>query len=180
MPQSSTRSEHFKELFDSEAQVMSLKNKDKVHLSGLDNITKSLSSTTPHSPTLSKRIFIDSMKSLTNDQDVVVDQDVVNVSYCLDFHRAGTSPGLGAVNKPTILLYRCFNNKITSVWGMVDQEGLCNQQDDMIIDVVEKTNVWKLLLSLVHNDIPDLMSKHHVDIGSRVHFHNYDNVDVWG
>jgi hypothetical protein len=37
------------------------------------------------------------------------------VTFCLDFHRPGTAPGLGDKNKHSALLYRCQAAHITQV-----------------------------------------------------------------
>lgn len=40
------------------------------------------------------------------------------VTFCLDFHRPGTAPGLGDKNKHSALLYRCQAAHMTQVRGL--------------------------------------------------------------
>jgi hypothetical protein len=183
LPQSTKRILSIGELFASDAKMASLKNAQKIYLDGAEKISNSFLLAEPINATLSKRIFIDAIASGKEDSSAVAKKEEERsissssvITFCLDFHRAGTSPGLGDVSKPTVLLYRCNSEHITSVWGMVDKEGLANSTDDLTLERMESTAAWKLSLAHVLVDMPDVLKGG----TSQIHFHNYDKIDVWG
>lgn len=163
-PQNSQRILSIGDLFAIDAKVCSLKNPQKIYLEGAENIANSFLLAGPSSAVLSKRLFIDAMSS--DDP----------VTFCVDFHRAGTSPGLGDTTKPTVLLYRCCSNKIAAVWGMVDKENICDRKDISSVEDLLKTNAWALAEPHILEDMPTFSTTGN----NNMHFHDYDKIEVWG
>lgn len=198
MPQSTKRILAISELFSSNAQMLSLKNAQKIYLDGVEKISNSFLLAEPTNATLSKRVFFDTamapiaqgvtIAELQEEPDESALKRTNNtISFCLDFHRAGMSPGLGDLSKPTVLLYRCNAEHITTVWGMVDKEGLAESKADESWDLnrLQHTTAWKLAIAHVLVDTPSVLQEMGEDSGekkdtSRIHFHNYDKIDVWG
>jgi hypothetical protein len=187
MKQSTRRILAIGELFADDAKMSSLKNSEKVYLDGAEQISNSFLLADPRESKLSKRIFIDMAPSELGNSGSS------SITFCLDFHRAGTSPGLGDVSKPTVLLYRCDAKHITSVWGMVDKEAIADRSEDLSFEQLNDMSVWSLVLPHILLDIPHLMEEEETaraaapggagagaGPGPRMHFHNYDKIDVWG
>lgn len=191
MPQSTKRILAIGELFSESAKMLSLKNPNKVYLDGAEKISNSFLLAEPTNATLSKRVFFDTAAVTTAAAaDFIAlrqkPEPEQAITFCLDFHRAGMSPGLGDLSKPTVLLYRCNTKHITSVWGMVDKEGLAESLEDLTMNKMRETAAWKLAIAHVLVDVPDLVSdlkeedEGRIKEERRIHFHNYDNIDVWG
>ena len=58
---------------------------DKVYLQSYDEVKKSFEKTHPIEVTVAKRIYIEIDSNATTN----------STTYCMDFHRSNTSPGLG-------------------------------------------------------------------------------------
>lgn len=187
MPQSTKRILAIGELFAADAKMCSLKNPLKVYLDGAEKIANSFLLAEPSNATLSKRIFFDASPAgavVLGSGDTAMHSPI---TFCIDFHRAGCSPGLGDVTKPTVLLYRCDAQHITAVWGMVDKDNIADSTEDLSLEKVKCLNTWALCLNHVLIDMPEVVSDEETHLASsaskdakRVHFHNYDKIDVWG
>lgn len=119
---------NIKQLFHDQCSIRSLRHVDKAYLTGKEAIEESFERTLPQKIVPSKRIFIESaLFSKSNfDQVFLVgpssaaqakayDENAM-ISYVVDFHRAGTSPGLGDLRKDTILLYECQQQYVMNIW----------------------------------------------------------------
>jgi hypothetical protein len=180
------------QLFAPGAVVASLKT-GAVHLTGSEAIKESFAKTTAAPVTISKRVYFErtptaiaageastgggSGNAGEEGEEVesphAVATHSVPVTYCLDFHRPGTAPGLGDKAKHTVLLYRCQAAHISHIYGMVDHEQL-SAPEDMEKSQVLKSKVWALVRPIVLKDWEELDEK------SEAHFHNYDRMEVWG
>jgi hypothetical protein len=182
------------QLFSPGAVIASLKT-CAVHLTGVEAIKESFAKTTAAKVTISKRVYFERAAPTTLDADVPVaggdgqdgeDGEEVEapprsagggggapVTFCLDFHRPGTAPGLGDKAKHTVLLYRCQAAHISHIYGMVDHEQL-SAPEDMEKSQVLKSKVWALVRPIVLRDWEKL------DEEGEAHFHNYDRMEVWG
>mmetsp|Transcript_919 Transcript_919/g.1597 ORF Transcript_919/g.1597 Transcript_919/m.1597 type:complete len:520 (-) Transcript_919:36-1595(-) len=186
MPQSTKRILSIGELFTSDAKMSSLKNPSKVYLDGAEKISNSFLLAEPTNATLSKRIFFDAAPLSSSTENTEADSSS-SITFCLDFHRAGCSPGLGDVSKPTVLLYRCNAQHITAIWGMVDKENIADSSEDLTLEGMKtgRVEAWNLCLKQVMVDMPHVVNEEEAELMSgsgsnRIHFHNYDKIDVWG
>jgi hypothetical protein len=98
------------------------------------------------------------------------------VSFVVDFHRAGTSPGLGDPTKDIALLYRCENNQITNVWGSVDPNKLASNNVSVKAEMLLQGTAFTWVLPLIRKDMPGFEPVE----GKNCHFHDYSNVETWG
>ncbi len=173
------------QVFSPEAAIASLKS-GVVHITGQMAVQESFAKTTATQPSISKRIYVEysgeegSAKDNTTSAggdveagEVTYHSNAPKVTFCLDFHRPATAPGLGDRSKHTVLLYRCVNAAITHIWGMVDHEQL-SQPEDLEKSNIMKSKVWACVKPIV---MKDLLS---FDESRDAHFHNYDRMEVWG
>jgi hypothetical protein len=156
------------ELFSINAVIASLKN-GNVLIEGQRAICASFESALPRTATVSKRVYVEAPAAVTSTHRK-------EVSFCLDLHRAGLSPGLGHQSKDTALLYRCSGNLITHVYGMIDKEGLA-ASSVLSASSMFKSDAWKYAVDCILRDIP---SVDRTGNSPAIHFHDYDNMDVWG
>lgn len=155
------------QLFAKEATISSLKT-GTVYLTGQDAIKESFTKTTAAPCTISKRMYLERAAPTATASSVGS-----KVTFCLDFHRPGTAPGLGDKAKHSVLLYRCAGVHITHIYGMVDQEQL-SAPEDMEKTQVMKSKVWGFVKAIVCKEWEDF------DETLEAHFHNYDRMEVWG
>eukprot|EP01035_Chromulina_nebulosa_P019283 gene19283-25142_t len=156
---STNRLNEIMELFDKTCVIYSLKT-SKVLLNNIETIKQSFSNTKPTSCIVSKRVFIES-------------QFEKSITYSLDFHIPGNTPGLGDPAKDTILLYKCIRNKIVNIWGYVDSLKMASNKALTKRNVLE-SKVWPLVKGIVSNDFQLL------DEDNCCHFHDYDDIETWG
>lgn len=148
-------------LFSSTAKIMSLKT-GSAYLSNKEQILNSFSKTNPTVVTVSKRIYIE--------------MESQNMTFCVDLHRAATSPGLGDGQKENVLLYACESAMIMDVWGMVDSEHLADDTE-LTTEQAVKSKFWSLVKQIVESK---WRGSEALDIAKHVHYHNYDHMEVWG
>lgn len=148
-------------LFSSTAKIMSLKT-SSAYLSSKEQILSSFTKTNPTVVTVSKRIYIE--------------KDGQDMTFCLDLHRAATSPGLGDGRKENVLLYACEASKIIDVWGMVDSEHLA-ADTELTMEQVVTSKFWPFVSQIVQSK---WKGGEELDVTKLVHYHNYDHMEVWG
>lgn len=173
---SSQRLSQIGQVFSPGAVIASLKS-GVVHITGKTGVEDSFAKTTASVPAISKRIYVehapDNTESATDTFTAPAAPISPKITFCLDFHRPGTAPGLGDRAKHTVLLYRCASAQITHIWGMVDHEQL-SQPEELEQSVIMKSKAWALAKPLVVKDIGGF------DEVRDAHFHNYDRMEVWG
>jgi hypothetical protein len=155
-----------------------LKNNKTVYIDGQEKIGKSFVATKPRAAAVSKRLLVDAPNRGSGAEAAAAASPPAAITFCLDLHRAECSPGLGDVSKGTALLYRCDRQRITRVWGMTDAEGLA-ADTALTLPGLLASNAWALAAGIIAED---------VDIGSLdgscseqgYHYHNYDNIELWG
>ena len=157
------------ELFAEDASVYSLKT-GACFLKGKGKIRAAFATTKPHTASVSKRVFIDFPKKSQGEGSIAQ-----GVTFCVDMHRAETSPGLGDVSRNTVLLYRCDSRSICNVWGMTDSEGL-SMKPDLSLNLFLSSATWKAIAAIIGADI-DIDT---AGVSEHVHFNNYDTIDTWG
>jgi len=151
------RIEELETLFAEDASIYTLKTR-KVLLNGRSNIVNSFINTNKCVPNCTRRVFIE------------IDR---NVSYSYDLYPVGQSPGLGNPEKPCIVLYRCQNNVITSIYGMPDPDNLSSQKTISSENIFTSSG-WNFAIDIIK-------SIDNIDINTKnAHFHDYTNVEVWG
>eukprot|EP01032_Pedospumella_encystans_P012562 gene12562-14528_t len=168
------------QVFAPDAVIASLKS-GVVHITGQVAMQESFAKTAATQPGISKRIYIeysDEESTCGASGDVEAGEVTSNagapkVTFCLDFHRPATAPGLGDRSKHTVLLYRCANAVITHIWGMVDHEQL-SQPEEIEKSNIMKSKVWACVKPIVTKDLLSF------DESRDAHFHNYDRMEVWG
>jgi len=149
------------ELFDTAAVVATMKT-GKELLVGAAAIIDSFSKTLACPAQVSKRIFIEGRGP----------EGANEVSYCLDFHSPGSTPGLGDRAKDGAVLYKCQNAKIIAVWGLTDSQKIGSKSKVTKEDILAST-AWKLAEKYFPSDIDDVIESH-------CHYHDYSNIEVWG
>lgn len=179
----SERLKNIEQLLAARASIASLKT-GSVHLSGQEAIRESFAKTSATPCVISKRMYIEqeapedahsaaATGPAEDGEESEVSQPASRVTFCLDFHRPGTAPGLGDRAKHTVLLYRCQAAHLTQIWGMVDHEQL-SAPEDLEMCQVTSSKVWALVKAMVLRDLPSF------DESRDAHFHNYDKMEVWG
>lgn len=165
------------ELFHEDCRVSSLKNNKDI-IVGVANIRTSFSKTLACASEASKRLFIDLSSYKLINKDLKG-----NVSYCVDFHKQGSTPGFGDRSKDAILLYKCQNLKILQVWGMVDNDKYASIKD-LTKEVLLETNVWKLVRTIIENDLTNNFERNNDKIElneeADVYFNDYSTIETWG
>jgi hypothetical protein len=158
---SKKRVEAISELFTTNIIISSLKT-EKLLLTGREAIFESFQRTSPSIAECSRRLFIPS-----------VENDASAISYCLDLHTPGTSPGLGDKTKDTVILYRCDEEtaKITHVWGAADPDQLASKSQLTKTDLLQAT-VWKWTTKIFQTIYPSF-SDH-----QPTYFHDYTNIET--
>ncbi len=174
------------ELFLEEAVIASLKKPSNVYLKGRAAIGDSFLKTAAAPVTISKRVFLD-LDVLGAAQ--LGSPSSAGISFCFDLHRAGMAPGLGDKAKDTLLLYRCVNAQLTSVWGMVDADKLASNSDlsaaQVLTSAAWSNYVWPIVArDVVAEDgeqgealFDDLSDQQKARLAV---FHNYDHMETWG
>eukprot|EP01032_Pedospumella_encystans_P014208 gene14208-16335_t len=168
------------QVFAPDAVIASLKS-GVVYITGQVAVQESFARTAATQPGISKRIYIEysgeesttSTSSAVEVGEVTSNTGAPKVTFCLDFHRPSTAPGLGDRSKHTVLLYRCANAVITHIWGMVDHEQL-SQPEELEKGNIMKSKVWACVKPIVTKDLLNF------DESRDAHFHNYDRMEVWG
>jgi hypothetical protein len=168
----SVRISNLIEIFHPSAEICSLKTK-AVLVSGLASIKTSFERTTASIPASapSKRLFIEKINCVS--------------SYCLDFHKAGTTPGLGNLAKDAALLYLCQGGTIRRVWGMADAEGLA-WREGLTEEGALGSRTWILAREIIEEGFEEERGARDGDVGGCVlggaviHFHDYDDIEACG
>jgi len=171
---SKKRLEEIALLFSEDAAILSLKT-GKELLRGRQKIEQSFAGTSAARATCAKRLFIES--SAAANFNAKSDADA-SVSFALDLHVPGTSPGLGDRTKHTVLLYRVESNLITHVWGGVDADKMSANEKLTKEDLV--TKLKETISRIIEQDYPHCFEKEAENGVVDIHFHDYCNLEVWG
>jgi hypothetical protein len=174
---SNRRMDQLMELFHPTCQIKNMKT-GTVHLNGKDAIRAAFQKTNPHEVLVSKRIYFEHPSFVSGGNNERDNSSLV--TYACDFHRQGTSPGLGDISKDTLLFYECADNQILTVWGMNDSEHL-SQQANLAEDTIYfGSKVWPLLEGVLKEKWGKEISEKKINLMEVSHYHNYDQMEVWG
>jgi hypothetical protein len=174
---SNRRMDQLMELFHPTCQIKNMKT-GTVHLNGKDAIRAAFQKTNPHEVQVSKRIYFEHSSFVSSENNEKKNSSLV--TYACDFHREGTSPGLGDISKDTLLFYECADNQILTVWGMNDSEHL-SQQVNLAEDTIYfGSKVWSFLEGVLKDKWGKEISEKKINLMEVSHYHNYDQMEVWG
>ncbi len=154
--------------------------------------------THPTPTAVSKRVYIElpltwRKKGVTTagDSAVAGDRDTADaeITFVCDFHRRGTMPALGDGHQGHILLYQVQAAAVTHIWGMEDTTQL-SERDTLTFDEIQQAalgRIWSLVRDCVLSHAPVfqqvlLRDEHKNDTFETLfcHYHNYDQMEVWG
>lgn len=147
------------ELFSDSVNVYTLKTR-KILLSSKSALLDSFKKVSFHAAFASRRVFIECSTKSNSDP----------VSFCLDFHRPLSSPGMGDPSKDGCLLYRCQNSQITHVWGGVDKELLASLTT-LTFPRVKCSEVWRQAVAVMSSEFD-------CSDDANMHFHDYTNIEI--
>ena len=167
---SSRRIEDIAEIFADDGWIGSLKS-NKQYMKGREAIAASFNRTKGGGGTTGcfARVYVPPLPS-----DGAGNGNSPSVSFVLDFHKPGTSPGLGDPNKNGVLLYRCTSKHITHVWGGVDTSNV-SSTTPLLLSTVTMAAAWDWATSIIRLDLP-LFGENPSDF----YFHDYSSIETWG
>lgn len=166
------REELFHQILHPRCHVRHLRNDGKVYFTSSEDILRAYRTVTSQPVIVSKRIYL----QYTTSPDE-------HATWCLDFHRPNTSPGLGDNDDCQILLYQCSRDEqIMTIWGCTDIAHWSENTELTIQDVIGKHSthpeIWQGVEKIVKQvwKVPASITS----LASFAHYHNYDHMEVWG
>ena len=162
-------------LFHSECQIMSLKTKKIL-------LTNSISKDNTNAVADVSAMRMSFTKALIHPSEpnyrIFIQDESVEPTFCIDYYKPGTSPGLGDSTKNMLIVYRIASNQITHIYGIVDSILLpCVMGSQPRVTVTKEMVLNELyqqyIVPIIKQDITNLNTNH-------IHFNDYTAVETIG